>query len=279
LGSEEGMVVDELDSLGDHMVVDDYKSTNKSSKEDYVIYLMLMATYRWAQTFVEGKRVLDFGCGPGYGSHFIAASADSVVGVDVSPESLEYAARTFPRDNLSFEVIDTSCVLPFEDDSFDVVMSFQVFEHVEFPERYLREARRVLRPGGVLLLVTPDRSTRLLPGQRPWNRWHLTEYSERRLTDIVGGVFSEVEMLKMSGRKDVIATELRRTQRMKWLTLPFTLPIYPDTLRPRVLKRVQALRSRPKTDRPELEFDFDESTIQFGANLQPSLNLVVVARP
>jgi SAM-dependent methyltransferase len=264
--------------MGDHMVVDDYRSTNRTSKEDYVIYLMLMATYRWAESFVRGKRVLDFGCGPGYGSNFIAASADSVVGVDVSPESLDHAARTYTRANLAFDVIDTSCVLPYEDKSFDVVMSFQVFEHVEFPQRYLQESRRVLKPGGVLLLVTPDRSTRLFRGQRPWNRWHLTEYSERRLDETVRGVFSDVEMLKMSGRKDVIAIELRRCQRMKWFTLPFTLPIYPDALRPKVLKRVQAMRGRARRDRPQLDFDFDESTIHFGANLEPSLNLAVVAR-
>ena len=254
--------MENLDSLGDHMVVDDYKSTNKSSKEDYVIYLMLMATYRWAESFVRGKRVLDFGCGPGYGSHFIAASADSVVGVDVSPESLEYARRTFPRDNLAFDVIDTSCVLPYEDDSFDVVMSFQVFEHVEFPERYLQESRRVLKPGGVLLLVTPDRSTRLFPGQRPWNRWHLTEYGERSLTDIVRGVFSDVEMLKMSGRKDVIATELRRCQRMKWHPPPSTLPIPPHPPPPALPRG--GFGGGPKNRRPEPGYSSSKRRFTWG---------------
>ena len=56
------------------------------------------------------------------------------------------------------------------------------------------------------------------------------------------------------------------------------LPIYPDALRPKVLKRVQAMRGRARSDRPQLDFDFDESAIHFGANLEPSLNLAVVAR-
>ena len=69
--------------------------------------------------------------------------------------------------------------MPFADASFGAVLSFQVIEHLDRPDAYLAEASRVLAPGGVLLLATPDRATRLYSWQQPWNRFHVTEYDGR----------------------------------------------------------------------------------------------------
>jgi SAM-dependent methyltransferase len=263
-----------LEPTGERMIVEHYKS----SIEDYVIYLMHIATYRFAEPFVKNKRVLDYGCGSGYGSARMAEIASSVDAVDVAEDAIIHAREQFPGKNLNFRSIDPTAPLPYADGSFDTVLSFQVFEHVTDVDHYLGEIRRVLVPGGTLVLVTPDRSTRLLPMQRPWNRWHVKEYSADSLASTMRRTFPEVQMQLMSGRRDVIDVELRRCNKLKWLTLPFTLPFFPDSLRVALLNAVHALRGRPEAKSAPLEFDFDESVIQIGPNLRPSLNLVAVAR-
>lgn len=262
-----------LEPTGERMIVEHYKS----SIEDYVIYLMHVATYRFAEPFARNKRVLDYGCGSGYGAAQMAKVASSVDAVDVADDAIAHAREQFPRANLRFHTIDPSAPLPFADESFDTVLSFQVFEHVTNVDHYLGEIRRVLIPGGTLVLVTPDRSARLLPLQRPWNRWHVREYSVRSLTSTMQRAFPDVQMQSMSGRRDVIDVELRRSRKLKWLMLPFTLPLLPDSARVGLLNIIHSLRGRPEAKSVALEFDFDDSVIQIGSGLTPSVNLVAVA--
>lgn len=262
-----------LEPTGERMIVEHYKS----SIEDYVIYLMHIATYRFAEPFAQGKRVLDFGCGSGYGSARMAEIAESVEAVDVAEDAIAHAREKFLRPNLHFTRIDPSAPLPFADASFDTVLSFQVFEHVTNVDHYLCEIRRVLCPGGTLVLVTPDRRTRLLPFQRPWNRWHVKEYSALSLASVMRRSFANVQMQLMSGRRDVIDVELKRCNKLKWASLPFTLPFLPDAVRVSLLNMIHSLRGRPAVKSNPLEFEFDESVIEIGPDLWPSLNLVAIA--
>src|SRR5690606_5365288 len=139
-----------------------------SSADERRIYLFHLATYDFARRYVRGGRVLDFGCGTGYGDARIASDCAAVTGVDVSSAAIEHARRTYVADNLDYRVIAPvdQAPLPFADGSFDAVLSFQVIEHVPDPDRYVAEAWRVLDHGGVLIVATPDRRVRLLPGQR-----------------------------------------------------------------------------------------------------------------
>jgi len=263
-----------LEPTGERMIVEHYRD----SIEDYVIYLMHIATYRFAERFTRNMRVLDYGCGSGYGSARLASTAASVCGVDVAEDAVEHARRTFQHANLSYRCIDPEAALPFPSGSFDTVLSFQVFEHVARPDQYLGEIRRVLIPGGHLVLVTPDRSTRLLPGQKPWNRWHLHEYSAAQLSGALWRHFERVDMQNMSGRRDVIEVELRRCRKLKWLTLPFTLPIFSNRVRVGLLNMLHALRGADRRSVVAKEFDFDDSVISIGAGLSPSVNLVAIAQ-
>lgn len=256
------------------MIPEHYRST----AESYVIHLMHLATYRFAMQFTAGRRVLDYGCGAGYGSASIAEVAATVDAVDVAEDAIAYANARHARDNLRFRTIDPATALPYPDASFDVVLSFQVFEHVVDTTRYLSEIRRVLVPGGTLLLVTPDRSTRLLPMQRPWNRWHVREYDADSLARELSAHFARVDMYGMTGRDDVIAVELRRCNRMRWLSLPFTLPIWPDRFRIALLNLVHRARGTAAPPGPPREFDYDVDAIRIERGARPSVNLVAVTR-
>jgi len=263
-----------LEVSGERMMVDHYQS----SIEDYVIYLEHLAAYRFAARRVADRRVLDYGCGSGYGAAQLAEVAAEVVAVDVSGDAIEYASSRFRRDNLRFLRVDPTGRLPFRDAEFAAVLSFQVFEHIADAAAYLREIARVLEPGGELVLVTPDRTHRLLPLQKPWNRWHVREYDARSLSRIVGGVFAEVSIQQMSGRRDVLDVELRRFRRLKWLTLPATLPCMPDRLRVALLNGLHRLRAGGGHQGAPRQFDFGPEVISIGPGLEPSLNLVAIAK-
>lgn len=266
----------QLEPTGERMIVDAYQS----SPQARLIYLMHVVTYQFAEAFTRDRRVLDFGCGSGYGSAMIACGAREVVGVDVAEEAVAFARARHTMENLSFSRIEADAVLPFADASFDTVLSFQVFEHVADESRYLGEIARVLRPGGTLVLATPDRSTRLFPFQQPWNRWHLREYDEVSLGVQLKRHFADVRIMKMGGDRAVVNIELKRCRSLKWLSLPFTLPFYPRVLRVALLNLVHRVRGSSDGGggaAGEVPA-FDETSLEIAPGLSPSMNLVAVAQ-
>lgn len=263
----------ELEPTGERMIIESYQS----SPEDYAIYLMHVATYRFAEQHTRGKRVLDFGCGSGYGAALIAESAASVVGVDVEEEAVAYARSHFSRDKLSYHRVSPDGSLPFADGSFDTVLSFQVLEHIPEPTAYLASIRRVLTPNGILVLATPDRSTRLLPLQRPWNRWHVHEYGAAELKRLLSRHFARVEVLGMTACHDLLDIELRRASKVKWLSLPFTLPFLPDRFRITMLNLVHRLRGPGVATGERREYPWTISDIRIDKDATPSVNLVAIA--
>ena len=115
-----------------------------------------MARYHFAVRLARGKRVLDAGCGAGYGSAELAEVAESVTGIDIAPAALDYARAHYALPNLAFE--QASCTqLPYADGAFDLVVAFEVIEHLENWRDFLQEVRRVLAPAGQLIVSTPNR--------------------------------------------------------------------------------------------------------------------------
>ncbi len=257
-----------------------------SNRSDAFIYACHLATYDFALEYVRGQRVLDFGCGTGYGTHRIASQCAGVVGVDISSNAIDEASRHFQAPSLSYEQIEPVEVRPmrFPDQSFDVVLSFQVYEHLAEPDAYLAEARRVLAPGGTFICVTPERSPRLFPRQRPWNVFHLREYSKEEIAMDLGRHFSEVEVSGMSARQDLLGAEMDRVKKLRLATYPFTFPGAPERLRVSGLHAVKRLRGgRNATvgahEAPEAlsDWGFDESDVEVFTPALPSLNVVAVA--
>jgi len=101
----------------------------------------------------SGDRALDLGCGAGQFTTLLADTGAQAVGADVAEAALARARAVDPRLDLRLVPVDGP--LPLEDNAFDLVWSSEVIEHVADTARWLSEVRRVLAPGGRLLLTTP----------------------------------------------------------------------------------------------------------------------------
>jgi SAM-dependent methyltransferase len=115
-----------------------------------------VARYTFAARLARGKRVLDAGCGAGYGSAELARTALTVIGADVALEAVEYARAHYQLPNLTFEQASCSS-LPHDASSFDLVVAFEVIEHLHDWHAFLQEAARVLSPNGQLVVSTPNK--------------------------------------------------------------------------------------------------------------------------
>jgi 2-polyprenyl-3-methyl-5-hydroxy-6-metoxy-1,4-benzoquinol methylase len=109
--------------------------------------------YALAMEYVQNKAVLDIACGEGYGSNLLAQKAASVVGVDIDKSTVNKAKNKYRKRNLSFLEGSASVV----HHSIDVVVSFETLEHTSNHEQFLSEIKRVLQPGGLLIISTPDK--------------------------------------------------------------------------------------------------------------------------
>ncbi|MEX0915136.1 MAG: class I SAM-dependent methyltransferase [Wenzhouxiangellaceae bacterium] len=114
--------------------------------------------YAWAQRLVGGLEVLDCACGEGYGSRILADAAKSVTGVDIDAATIDHARRRYATADVEFECA-SALELPFENDHFDAVVSFETLEHLTEHDELMREFRRVLKPEGFLLMSSPDKKT------------------------------------------------------------------------------------------------------------------------
>jgi SAM-dependent methyltransferase len=170
---------------------------------------MHLRAYDEAVRHAVARDVLDVGCNTGYGTLRFVPVAGRVVGVDVSPRAIEAALERAPDGRPEF-IVTSGFDLPFADASFDLVTSFQVLEHVPDPGAFLRELARVARPGGTVILATPNAATRLDPGMTPWNRFHVHEYVAEELRGLLETVFPQVRIRGMFGTPTLYETEITR---------------------------------------------------------------------
>ena len=114
--------------------------------------------YHLVTPWVQGRRVLDIACGEGYGSAKMAESAASVVGVDLSRETVEHAGAVYShRANLRF--LEGGCTaIPLPKAAVDVVVSFETLEHIAEHADFLTEMKRVLVKGGLAIVSTPNKA-------------------------------------------------------------------------------------------------------------------------
>ena len=147
------------------------------------------ARYMLAAQLARGKRVLDAGCGVGYGSALLARSgAAEVTGVDLSEAAIAAASVSAP-ENANFILGDVT-KLPVDDASIDLVVCFEVVEHVAEQEQLLDELRRVMAPGASLIISSPNRGVYLAG-----NPHHVRELTPSELSELLEPRFAHFEMM------------------------------------------------------------------------------------
>jgi len=146
--------------------------------------------YHFATQFVEGKNVLDAACGTGYGCAILAHNAQKVTGIDISEESVDYAAQRYGGDNISFQRASIESI-PYPESTFDVVVSFETLEHVDelAQGQFMREIRRVLKPDGLLIMSTPNHS---VYSKRGVNEFHIKELTDMEFSCLLEAQFRYV---------------------------------------------------------------------------------------
>ena len=140
--------------------------------------------YALAARWCANTRTLDAACGEGYGSAMLAQSAASVEGVDISPQAIAHAQQRYgDLQGVGFQVADCTS-LPFGNNEFDRVVSFETLEHLAAHDELLAEFRRVLKPDGYLILSSPDKAT-YSDGQNTVNEFHVKELYRDELEALI----------------------------------------------------------------------------------------------
>lgn len=146
-----------------------------------------MARYLLTAQLAHGRRALDAACGEGYGTELLRrAGAERAVGIDVDEVTVKAARERYGAD---FEVAAVER-LPFEDDAFDLVASFETIEHVEDAEAAVRELRRVLAADGTLVISTPNASQYLVGTE-----FHVREFETSEFVELLERHFGDVRVL------------------------------------------------------------------------------------
>ena len=143
------------------------------AKEAAVAYEHLHR-YIWASSLVKDKSVLDLASGEGYGANILAEHASNVCGVDIAEDAVRHASEKYARPNLRFLRGSVTRVPISENQSFDVIVCFEALEHIEQHDELLQEIRRLLKPGGLCLVSTPNKET-YSQGMEAPNPFHVHE--------------------------------------------------------------------------------------------------------
>ena len=143
--------------------------------------------YSFIAEIVKDKKVCDIACGEGYGSALLAKRASKVVGVDVDKATIQHANETYgDLESVEFIVADATGT-PFEEDSFDVIVSFETLEHLSEHQQLIREFKRILKADGVLIISTPDKL--VYSGDKEHNEYHVKELSMLEFKNLMNSEF------------------------------------------------------------------------------------------
>ena len=157
---------------------------DKSTKYSSIEASIHLCRYLNAKNYCKDKKVLDVACGEGYGSALIKNwGAAKVIGVDCSEEAIKMAKKYFKQNNVEYIIAD-ACKLPFEDDSFDLVVSFETIEHVDDDIAYLKEIKRVAKKDAVIIISCPNDPYYYKDSEcdNPFHKRKYTAYDFKKIT-------------------------------------------------------------------------------------------------
>lgn len=196
--------------------------TSDAILSDNPLHQRLLKAYIAAVDHCHGD-VLEVGCGEGRGIPWLLEKASTFTAIDKLGGVLYDLQKKYPAAKFNSVNIPPFSGVP--DNAFDVVVSFQVIEHIQQDHVFLEEIRRVLRPGGIALITTPNRKMTLTR-----NPWHVREYLAGELTLLAKKYFSSVDMKGITGNEKVMAyyernkKSVQRITRWDFLKLQYRLP-------------------------------------------------------
>lgn len=171
-----------------------------------------LAVYEWIAPRVAGRRVADLACGEGYGADVLARTAASVVGVDLDEDAHAHAVARYARDGVTFA---RGRVEDFDGD-VDAITFLQTIEHVEDPDALLERFRRIVGPGGLAVVSTPNLLTIAPPGaEKSSNPWHLREYRAEEFRALCARHADRVELFGLFHARK-LAVHAFAIERLGW---------------------------------------------------------------
>jgi 2-polyprenyl-3-methyl-5-hydroxy-6-metoxy-1,4-benzoquinol methylase len=248
--------------------------TSEEIPSDNPIHQRLYKAYIVAQPYINGD-VLEVGCGEGRGLELLIPKAKTFTAIDKIGPVISQLQEKYPA--ASFRSIN---IPPFEglaDNTFDTVVSFQVIEHIQDDQLFLQEIHRVLKPGGIALITTPNRTMSLTR-----NPWHIREYVADELKGLGAKVFREVEMKGISGNAKVMAyyeqnrKAVARLTRLDIFKLQYRLPASVLKIPYELLNRWN--RNKLQQGNSDLVSDIKHDDYMLINDMKEALDLLLIAR-
>ena len=145
-------------------------------------------------------RILEIGCGIGTVVHELSSKGHNIIGIDISGAAIEYGRKKYNDVRLDVQPAE---ILPYEDESFEVVLSFDLFEHIAAINKHISEVRRVLSSGGYYLFQTPNRYSNIIyetlwTKSLQWRRYHPSLHSPGQLRRRMARHGFETRFVKMN---------------------------------------------------------------------------------
>ena len=190
-----------------------YKTTEITSAEiasDNPVHQRLLFPYVEAAQRVSGN-VLEIGCGWGRGLELLTKAANHYTGIDKNQELINALSAEYR--NATFITANIPPLSTLADNTFDYIVTFQVIEHIQNDDLFIREAHRVLKPGGQLLLTTVNRAFSLTR-----NPWHVREYDADSLKSLMSKYFASVDTRGIHGNNKVMTYYAQNKESVKKLT-------------------------------------------------------------
>lgn len=195
---------------------------------NYLLYEKHLFAYDYIKKFLfPGVKVLEIGCGDGYGANYINRKDIRFEAIDISSEAVNIAKSKYKNIKFkSFNGVDYN----YPDNTFDLIISFQVIEHVNDVNLYLSQIKRILKPNGILVITTPDRRYRLADEQKPWNPFHLREYDIKTYKKDIQNIFPNTTIYSVLASKEILDIEFNRVKpsRSDYDGKPIKMPVVSD---------------------------------------------------
>ena len=206
-----------------------------------------LARYRFAMPFLRGN-VLEVGCARGYGIEKIKSKAHRVFGVDISFPFLLDAQTLLP--DVPFIQANGSD-LPIKGNSFDVIIAYEVIEHILDDKKFLRVLKMLARNDAVIILSTPNKLIASGNSPKPLDRFHIREYTHTEFRSLLGKVFSQVEIFGQYDRYSSSEIKNSVNRLVDWI------PIQLKYLLPSSLQGTISAMIRPQIKIDECKFSTD----------------------